>query len=76
MAAISLTIRHLWYNPRSFFERGLLHIRPGGKRAGHPISEFSGEGLVLLVKRGDREIIPGGSTVLEAGDQLVILKDR
>lgn len=51
-------------------------IKPGGKRAGRPICEFSGEGLVLLVKRGDREIIPSGSTVLEAGDLLVLLKDR
>ena len=51
-------------------------VKPGEKRAGHPISEFSGEGLILLIKRGDREIIPSGDTVLEVGDVLVILKAR
>ena len=51
-------------------------VKPGGKRAGHAISEFSGDGLVLLVKRGDQEIIPSGDTVLEAGDVLVLLRTR
>ena len=51
-------------------------MKAGGKRAGHAISEFAGEGLVLLVKREDREIIPSGSTVLQGGDVLVILKAR
>ena len=49
-------------------------VKIGGKRAGHAISEFSADGLVLLVKRGEQEIIPGGDTVLEAGDVLVLLK--
>lgn len=51
-------------------------VKPGGKRAGHTLRDYSGDGLVLLVKRGDREIIPGGDTILEAGDVLVILKAR
>ena len=51
-------------------------VKAGGKRAGHAISEFSDDGLVLLVKRGDWEIIPNGDTILEVGDLLVILKAR
>jgi cell volume regulation protein A len=51
-------------------------IKPGSKREGHTIGEFSDEGLVLLVRRGDKEIIPNGSTVLQAGDNLVILKAK
>ena len=51
-------------------------VKPGGKRAGHAIREFESEGLVLLVLRGDKEIIPHGDTVLEAGDVLVILRNR
>lgn len=51
-------------------------VKPGGKRAGHALRDYSGDGLVLLVRRGDREIIPSGDTVLEAGDVLVILKER
>lgn len=51
-------------------------VKAGGKRAGHAISEFSNDGLVLLVKRGDREIIPNGDTILEVGDVLVILKAK
>ena len=51
-------------------------VKPGGKRAGHAIREFESEGLVLLVVRGSKEIIPRGDTVLEAGDILVILGIR
>ncbi|MBQ9309773.1 MAG: potassium/proton antiporter [Bacteroidales bacterium] len=49
-------------------------VKPGGKRAGHAIREFSHDGLVLLVKRGEREIIPSGDTVMEAGDVLYLIK--
>ena len=51
-------------------------VKPGGKSVGRSISEFDAEGLVLLIRRGDEEIIPHGETVLEAGDILVILKSR
>lgn len=51
-------------------------VKPGGKRAGHAIREFESEGLVLLVVRGSKEIIPHGDTLLEAGDILVILGIR
>ena len=47
-----------------------------GKLDGHAISEFDADGLVLLIQRGDEEIIPHGDTVLRAGDTLVILKSR
>ena len=51
-------------------------VKPGSKREGHTVGEFSDEGLVLLVRRGEKEIIPNGSTVLQAGDNLVILKAK
>ena len=51
-------------------------VKPGGKRAGHAIREFESKGLVLLVIRDDKEIIPHGDTVLEAGDVLVMLLNR
>ena len=51
-------------------------VKRGGKRAGHAIRDYSGDGLVLLVRRGDQEMIPSGDTVLEAGDSLVILKGK
>jgi len=51
-------------------------VKPGGKRDGHAISEFDSDGLVLLIRRGDDEIIPNGDTVLHAGDSLVILKSK
>ncbi len=48
-------------------------VKKGGKRDGHTISDISGDGLVLLVRRGDQQIIPSGDTRLHAGDNLVIL---
>ena len=51
-------------------------VKIGGKRDGRTISEASGEGLVLLVRRGEEEIIPSGDTLLHAGDLLVILKAK
>ena len=51
-------------------------VKPNGKRAGHAIKEFTSEGLVLLVRRGTKEIIPHGDTILREGDSLVILKAK
>ena len=51
-------------------------IKKGGKRDGRTIGETAGDGLVLLVKRGDKEMIPSGNTQLCAGDVLVILKAK
>ena len=51
-------------------------VKKGGKLDGYTISDISADGLVLLVRRGDEEIIPAGDTVLQAGDSLVILKAR
>ena len=51
-------------------------LTPDDKRAGHAIRDCSDGELVLLVRRGEREIIPSGDTILEAGDVLVILKAR
>ena len=51
-------------------------VKKGGKRDGRTIGETAGEGLVLLVRRGEEEIIPSGDTLLHAGDLLVILKGK
>lgn len=51
-------------------------VRQGSPHAGRPIREFSGDGLILLVRRGEEEIIPHGSTVLHEGDRLVLLIAR
>ncbi|SDX65703.1 potassium/proton antiporter [Eubacterium barkeri] len=49
-------------------------LEPGDKMVGKPLSELSMEKrrLVIMVQREDRIIIPKGSTVLAAGDILVI----
>lgn len=49
-------------------------IKSGSKHSGHTISEFDAGGLVLLVRRGEEDIIPSGDTRLSDGDTLVILK--
>ena len=51
-------------------------VKKGGKRDGRTISQTSGDGLTLLVRRGGEEIIPSGDTLLRAGDSLVILRSR
>ena len=51
-------------------------VKKGGKRDGRTIGETSGEGLVLLVRRGEEEIIPSGDTLLRAGDLLVVLRAK
>lgn len=55
-----------------------LHEHPlskNSKWAGHAIKEYPAPPgtLVVMVKRGDRSIIPDGNTVLRKGDVLVIL---
>lgn len=49
-------------------------IKPRSRRIGHPVSDFAGDGLILLVRRGGKEIIPHGDTVLQADDELVIMR--
>ncbi len=48
-------------------------IKADSRFAGKPLSEFHDKGLVVLVRRGEKNIIPNGGTVLESGDRLVIL---
>lgn len=40
---------------------------------GKPIDENPGKSIILMIKRGDERIIPNGQTILQSGDQLVIL---
>lgn len=51
-------------------------VKKGGKRDGKAIGESNSDGLLLLIQRGEEEIIPHGDTVLLSGDVLVILKSR
>lgn len=48
-------------------------IKAGGKRAGKRIADYPGKGLIVLVRRGEENIIPDGDTILQAGDRIVIL---
>ena len=48
-------------------------IKPGSRRVGKPLAEFPGKGLIVLVRRGEENIIPRGDTILQAGDRIVIL---
>lgn len=49
-------------------------IKPGSRRIGHPIKDYAGDGLILLVRRGDQTLIPDGNTILLEGDGLVLLR--
>ena len=51
-------------------------VKKGGKHDGRTLNESDTEGLVLLVRRNGEDIIPGGDTVLQAEDRLVILKAK
>jgi len=48
-------------------------VKVDGHRVGQPLSSHPGSGLVILVRRGEENIIPSGDMILEAGDKLVIL---
>lgn len=43
-------------------------------RVGKTLSEKPLDGIVVLVRRDGKDIIPDGNTVLQAGDRLVIIK--
>jgi len=49
-------------------------VKPSSRRVGHRIDEYPGDGLVVLILRGDQTLIPNGDTVLLAGDRLVLLR--
>lgn len=51
-----------------------IEVRPEGPWDGRTLGEagLPSGFLVLMVRRGDQEIVPHGATVLHAGDQLVI----
>lgn len=47
-------------------------IKPNSRRVGQKIADFPGNGLIVLVRRGDKNIIPSGNTILRAGDRIVV----
>lgn len=54
----------------SLFEKT---VKENGRRAGMRIADIPGDGLIVLVRRRGKDIIPRGDTVLKVGDRLVIL---
>lgn len=48
-------------------------IKENGTRVGKRIADSTNEGLIVMIRRGEKNIIPGGNTVLCAGDRIVIL---
>ena len=49
-------------------------IKPTSKRIGKKISETTGTGIIIMIRRGNKNIIPNGNTVLHEGDRLVLLR--
>ena len=47
-------------------------VKKGSRRDGHKLSEYAGNGLVVMIQRGEESIIPNGDTVLYAGDRLIL----
>ena len=50
-------------------------LGPGNELIGKRLSEYHGGGLVLLIRRANRDLIPSGETILREDDRLVILRD-
>ena len=48
-------------------------VKSNSRRVGQRIEDYPGKGLIVMVRRGKKNIIPNGRTVLKAGDRLVIL---
>ena len=48
-------------------------VKTDSRRVGQRIADYPGKGLVVMVRRGEENIIPNGETILQAGDRLVIL---
>ena len=47
-------------------------VKPDSRRVGHKLSEFAGNGLIVMIQRGEESIIPNGDTILYAGDRLIL----
>jgi cell volume regulation protein A len=48
-------------------------VKVDSRRVGKPIYENPGKSIIIMIKRDDERIIPNDRTILQAGDQLVIL---
>ncbi|QAS27748.1 ClC family H(+)/Cl(-) exchange transporter [Lactiplantibacillus plantarum] len=53
-------------------------IFEGSKLEGHQVRDFKwpAESLLIAIRRGERQVIPHGDTLMRAGDTLIILTDR
>lgn len=62
------------YEEQSAYSLMQLSVREDGSWNGSPLSEagLPSGCLVILIRRAGQDIVPHGSTVLQAGDQLVI----
>ena len=47
-------------------------VKKNSRRVGHKLSEYAGNGLVVMIQRGEESIIPNGDTILYAGDRLIL----
>ena len=47
-------------------------VKKGSRRVGHKLSDYAGNGLVVMIQRGEESIIPNGDTILYAGDRLIL----
>ncbi len=47
-------------------------VKKDSRRVGHKLSEYAGNGLVVMIQRGEESIIPNGDTILYAGDRLIL----
>ena len=48
-------------------------VKVDSRRIGKPIEANPGKSIIIMIKRDDECIIPNGQTILQSGDQLVIL---
>ena len=55
-----------------------FHIQPNSKWTSKTIAEFSPtpDHLVIMIKRGEKIVIPNGTTIIEAHDTLVMSSNR
>jgi len=67
-------LTHLMSLPESGLEVVEIRIPPHATSAGRPVKELAipaGNTLSLIIRRDQRPIIPGASTVIEEGDQII-----
>lgn len=79
-AAVSQSQPHLEFDPAGQTRNELVEISvpDNSPAAGHRVMDLSlpAGALIVLLLRDQESIVPGGSTVIESGDKLVVFADR